>query len=345
MSDEPKLTFVVPTRNSRLIIGATLDSIGRQTFRDFTCLLIDGRSNDGTVEFVREKYPWVTVIVKDVDSGPGASRTIGMLRSRSPFIALVDSDVQLKPDWAEKQLRAMEQYPRSGISGSRVVYGRNQDILYSTFGAMNRYGVSWDGGQGEPVDGHLELRRCIWCNTSALMIRREVVLTAGTFDDRMYAFCEDSDFGWRVNFCGYDAIYNPEAVAIHDVHGSFDPERHKELFVYLLRRNRIRSLLVNYQASSIVRFVVPYIGMALLESLRGPGRWWKLKAIAWNFLNLPEILRRRRYIQGLRTVGDGELWPLFAPGIRGPGGDALVRLQNPLSPKKSAVPQAAKARV
>jgi GT2 family glycosyltransferase len=169
------------------------------------------------------------------------------------------------------------------------------------------------------------------------MVRREVVERAGTFDDRMYGCCEDSDFGWRANICGFHAIYNPDAIASHDVHGTFNPNRDKDLFIYLLRRNRVRSLLVNYEPASLLRFALPYIGMSLLESFSGPGRWSKLRAIGWNLLNLRDTLGRRRYVQELRRVKDNELWPLFANGIRGPGGDALHRLEKSAFEEKIAL--------
>ena len=281
---------------------------------------------DGTAEFIRDTYPWVQVIRKDTDSGPAASRTIGMLRSKSPFVALIDSDVQIEANWAERQLELLRSDSRIGVAGTKLLYGRNPRILFSAHGAMNRYGVSWDGGQGEPAEEFCERRGCMWTNTSAMLIRREAIDKAGAFDDRMFAFCEDSDFGWRVNLCGFRVVYNPDAVARHDVHGTFDPTRHNDMFVYLLRRNRIRSMLVNYGASAILRYVLVYAGLALAEGVAGPHRRLKLKALVWNLLHLGETLSQRRVVQRRRVVSDAALWHLFEEGIRGPGGDSMVRL-------------------
>lgn len=327
MDHVPRLTFVVPTRNNRGIIGNTLGSIARQSCGDYECLVIDGVSTDGTREYLQEQFPWVKVIRKDSDSGPAASRSIGMRRSRSPFVALIDSDVQLHPSWAAEQLNIMEHDPAVGISGSRLLYRARPEVLYASFGAMNRYGVSWDGGQGEAAEEHQEIRRCLWCNTSAVMVRREAIEIAGTFDDSMFAVHEDSDFGWRVNISGFDVIYNPRAVATHDVHGTFDPERQTELFTYLLRRNRLRSLLVNYELASIFRYVLPYVALSIIELFPGPRRWSKLKGLLSNLLHLPETLQRRHSVQKIRKVKDSALWPLFQPGLRGPRVDALVRLR------------------
>lgn len=327
MEQTPEITFVVPVRNNRAVVGRTLESIQAQTVRDFVCLVIDGCSDDGTTDFVRDRFPWAQVICKDSDSGPAASRSLGLRVSASPFTALIDSDVWLDSAWAEKQLKLMRQSDRVGIAGSHVLYGKNPTILCASYGAMNRYGVSWDGGQGEPANMHPELRRCIWANTSAILVRREVVERSGAFDDVMFAVCEDSDFGWRANICGFEVVCNPAAIAIHDVHGTFNPRQQRERILYLLRRNRIRSLLVNYELSSLLRYAAPYLGLSCAELIfrreKGPlGR-----AILWNMWHLPATLRRRSEVQSSRRTPDSQLWCLFEPGIRGPGGDVTLSLE------------------
>jgi GT2 family glycosyltransferase len=327
MSSVPLITFVVPTRNNRKIIAHTIDSISAQTIRDHECWVIDGMSTDGTVEFLRENYPSVRVIRKDADSGPAASRSIGMLRSSSPFVALVDSDVRLDEQWAERQLEVMRSDLAIGVAGTKLLYEKNALVLFSAHGAMNRYGVSWDGGQGELADAFNEPRECIWANTSALLIRRDVIERAGGFDDRMFAGCEDSDFGWRANLCGFHIVYNPAATALHEVHGTFDPSREYNKMLYLVRRNRLRSMLVNYGRTALIRYALPYSGLALADVVLGPHRKEKLQALFWNVGHLRETIARRRSVQSLRVVDDKGLWHLFDEGIRGPGGDSMGRLR------------------
>lgn len=339
MEQTCQITFVVPVRNNRAVVGRTLESIQAQTVRDFACLVIDGCSEDGTADFVRDRFPWAKVICKDSDSGPAASRSLGLRASASPFTALVDSDVWLDPAWAEKQLKLMGQGERVGIAGSRLLYRKNPAILCASYGAMNRYGVSWDGGQGEAANMHPDLRRCIWANTSAILVRREVVERSGVFDDMMFAVCEDSDFGWRANIFGFEVVCNPAAIAIHDVHGTFDPRQQRERMLYLLRRNRIRSLLVNYQLSSLLRYATPYLGLSCAELIfrheKGPlGR-----AILWNIRHLPATLRRRSEVQNSRRTPDRQLWHLFEPGLRGPGVDVTSSLEASALHLTSSLPE------
>ncbi len=50
----PKFSICVPTYNRKLTLPRLLDSVSRQTFRDFELVIIDDGSNDGTEEYIRE---------------------------------------------------------------------------------------------------------------------------------------------------------------------------------------------------------------------------------------------------------------------------------------------------
>jgi hypothetical protein len=176
------------------------------------------------------------------------------------------------------------------------------------------------------------------------LIRREAIDRAGAFDDCMFAGCEDSDFGWRTNLCGFHIVYNPNAKAVHEVHGTFDLTRESKKLTYLVRRNRLRSMLVNYGRGALIRYTLTYSGLALAEVAFGPARAEKLKALVWNLEHLSETLARRRTVQAARVVDDKDLWHLFDRGIRGPGGDAMVRLRRGLETVGRREPEAEEMR-
>lgn len=310
--------FVVCTRNNREIVGKTLDAIAAQTLRPASCVVVDGSSTDGTPDFVRTTYPFSQVLVKERDSGPAASRNLGMAQGVGDWIVLVDSDVELMPDWTERQVEFLE---RTGadIGCGKLLYESRPNVLHAAWGAMNRYGVGWDGGVGEPSARYTEPKPCLWAISAAMIVRRRVAQAIGGFDELLFAGHEDCDFGWRANLYGYRVVFNPLAVAKHRAHATFKRhtmDTHRRFLVY---RNRLRSALVNYEAASVARYMSVYVLLALGETLRPP-RWVKIEALLWNLKHLGGTLRRRHMVQQGRTVSDRELWPLFSPGFRGPGG-------------------------
>ena len=310
--------FIVCTYNNLDRIEATLAAIEAQTLPSTTCTVVDNRSTDGTPDLVRQRFPQVRVITKTVNSGPAGSRNIGAAAGRAPYIVFVDSDVVLPPDWAERQIAFLRARPNAGIACGKLLFSARRDTIQSAYGAINRIAVGWDGGTGVPADGLAQERRCIWTTTAALIVRREVMERIGGFDEVMFAYHEDLDFGWRASIAGYDVVYNPDARALHDLHGTMNGRTMGSGITFHLCKNRLRAALVNYETASAIRYVPVYLALTMLDMLRGEA-YVKAKALAWNVKHLPGTLRRRRVVQKLRRVRDRELWPLFERGFRGPG--------------------------
>jgi GT2 family glycosyltransferase len=318
MSDR-NVDIVIPARNNCSVITATLDAIEAQSLGCASCTVVDGLSTDGTVDFIRRNYPWVNVICKRDDSGPAASRNIGAFYGKSSYVVFVDSDVRLTANWLEQQVRFLESHPKTGVVYGKLVYASNPEILHTACGKMNRFGIGWDCGDGEQADSYKEPKSCLWASTAALMVRRQTFEATGGFDDVLFAGHEDCDFGWRSNLLGHEVSFNPHAVALHQPHATINEQTMSGTVTYLLYRNRLRSALVNYEFVNVLRYTVPYMLMAGIESVLRARRRPKLRAFGWNIVHLSETLRRRHQVQRHRKVRDNELWSLFEAGIRGPG--------------------------
>jgi len=310
---------VVCTHNCRSFIGDTLEGIAAQTIGRPACTVIDGRSTDGTAEYVREAYAWARVVVKDVDSGPAASRNLGIREARTPYVALVDSDVRLRPDWLEKQLHFLTSNPGVAMVGGLLVEHGDEGRINMGHGALNYYGIAWDEQQGAAAAEAGPPRRCIWVATAAVLLRREPALALQGFDERMFAFHEDVDFGWRANLFGYQVAFNSRAVAVHRAHATLHRSRIGGRATFLLWRNRLRSALVNYELRNVVRFVGGYFMLGLPILLMRSERKEKIAAVLWNIRWFGDTLRRRRFVQRGRRVPDRALRPLQDIRLRGPG--------------------------
>lgn len=317
--NRPLMDFVVSTRNNRAIIGPTLEAIAAQTIGRFTCTVVDGCSTDGTPDLIRERFPWVRVVVKESDTGPSHSRNIGFQLGSAEYAAFVDSDVLLDPRWAEEQVALMDSDPRIGILGGKLLHSEKPDTLYAAYGVMSRYGMAWDGGRAQPASAFNRFRECVWVNSSAMAVRRSVLEETGGFDEVMFLGCEDSDLGWRANLLGWKVAFNPAASAIHKIHGTLDPATMRRPLVFLIWRNRLRSALVNYEAWSLCRYTSVFLALSIADAFIRAPRKEKLAALWWNLRNLGGTWSRRKWVHSRRKVADRALWPLFRYGFLGPG--------------------------
>ena len=315
----PRIDFVVSTRNNRGIIVPTLESIAHQTIGRLTCTVVDGRSSDGTPDLVRQRFPWVRLVVKESDSGPADSRNIGFRQGSAEYAAFVDSDIVLDPFWAERQVELMDADTRIAIAGGKLLHSERPGTLYAAYGVMTRYGMGWDGGRAQAASGFTEVRRCLWVNSSAMAVRRSAMEEIGGFDDAMFLGCEDSDLGWRANVMGWQVAFNPSAFAVHKIHGTLDPAAMKRRLVFLIWRNRLRSALVNYSARSLCRYTSIFLACSVADAFVRAPRKEKMVAMWWNAAHLRDTWARRRRVQAGRKAADADLWPLFRHGIMGPG--------------------------
>jgi len=316
--DRPTVDVVVCSRNNRDIIAHTLNSIGRQTFRPNSCFVIDGLSTDGTPEFIQNEFQWAEVIRKKADSGPAASRNIGFSKSSADYVAFVDSDVELSPDWIETQVAFLENDPSISLACGKLLNASQPDRLDAAYNAINRYGVAWDAGNDQPA-GHYESSfRCLACTSAAMIGRRADLERIGGFDEAMFAIHEDSDLGWRANVLGYVVFHNSRAAAMHRRHGTLNAQNIGDGKWYLLWKNRLRSAIINYELGSLIRYGSVLIVLSIVGALLISPRKPKLRGLFWNVKYIRDTLRRRRHVQLQRRRKDSDLWFLFEPGLRGP---------------------------
>ena len=88
---DPAFAVVIPTFNRRPLIGEPLESVLSQRHPAAEVLVVDDGSDDGTADFVRRRYPSVTVLARS-RAGVCAARNAGVAATTAPLIAFCDSD-------------------------------------------------------------------------------------------------------------------------------------------------------------------------------------------------------------------------------------------------------------
>ncbi|WP_328822169.1 glycosyltransferase family A protein [Micromonospora rubida] len=107
------LWVVVPAYNEAARIGATLDALSRQTDLDFTLLVVDNASTDGTAEAVRRfaaRSPVPTRLVEERQRGVGAAVDTGFrhaIAHGATLLARTDADCLPRPGWVAAARRTL----------------------------------------------------------------------------------------------------------------------------------------------------------------------------------------------------------------------------------------------
>jgi glycosyltransferase involved in cell wall biosynthesis len=86
-----KVSIITATYNSASTIRDTLESVANQTYKDIEHIIVDGLSNDETLEIVRE-YPHVAKIISEPDQGIYDAINKGIQLAQGEVVGILNSD-------------------------------------------------------------------------------------------------------------------------------------------------------------------------------------------------------------------------------------------------------------
>src|SRR5436305_12505065 len=94
------ISAIVPVWNSRDLLARLLDSLDRQTLRAAEVLAIDNGSTDGAPDLARDRG--ARVIAMGRNAGFAAAVNRGIREARGEWLAILNSDVELAPEYFER---------------------------------------------------------------------------------------------------------------------------------------------------------------------------------------------------------------------------------------------------
>jgi GT2 family glycosyltransferase len=260
------LTAVVPVWNGRDLLERLLASLEAQTEPASELIVVDNGSTDGAPDLARSRG--ARVIPMGRNAGFAAAVNRGIRESRGSWIAVLNSDVELAPDYFAKLVAAGAPFATGKIFSATL-----QDRLDGTFDAISRGGTAWRVGQGR-ADGPAFSKRCeielpSW---TAVVFRADVFKQVGMLDERFESYLEDVEFGLRCAARGIKGLYVPAALAWHQ--GSATLGRWHPETVRRIARNQCYLVALHYP----LRFAWPVLaGQCLwggLAARHGAGVAW-----------------------------------------------------------------------
>lgn len=101
----PLVSVIIPTFNRRHLIGRALESVLRQTYPNWECLVVDDASTDDTEGVVRSfGDPRILYLRHDSNRGGSAARNTGIEEARGDYLAFLDSDDEWLPSKLQRQI-------------------------------------------------------------------------------------------------------------------------------------------------------------------------------------------------------------------------------------------------
>jgi GT2 family glycosyltransferase len=203
------ISAVVPVWNGRALLARLLDTLDAQTVRADEVIALDNGSSDGAPDLARQRG--ARVIPMGRNAGFAAAVNRGIKEARSDWIAVLNTDVELAPDYLGKLTAA-----GAWFATGKILDARRNGRLDGTFDLTCRGATTWRAGSGRP-DGPLfsEARSIFSAPWTAAIFRAEVFRRVGLLDEAFESYLEDVDFGLRCAACEISGLYVPDALAWH----------------------------------------------------------------------------------------------------------------------------------
>jgi GT2 family glycosyltransferase len=304
MTTRPEVSIVIVTWNGRRHLEACLTAVAAQRGIDAETILVDNASTDGTVDFVRARFPWVRVVALGINRGFAGGNNAGAREARASVLAFLNNDTIAAPDWLSRLIGALDLTRRVALATSRIVYMHPAGVIDSAGDGMTRAGGAFKRLHGSPATLAEESREVFGACGAAFAVPKPVFDEIGGFDEEFFASHEDVDLSYRARLLGYRCRYVPGAVVRH--HGSATLGRVSAFSVFQGQRNLEWVYVKNTPPSLMVRTIgghLIYNAAAAIHFVRGgQGRAFaraKLAALA----GLPRMWRKRKTIQRTRRVG------------------------------------------
>lgn len=248
----PVVSIIIVNWNGLIHLPDCLDSLAAQSFRDFEVVLVDNGSEDGSVEFVRDHYPWVKIIPLPKNTGFASGNNRGLEHSTGAYIVTLNNDTQADPDWLDTLVTVANGHPQAGMVGSRICSFSDPDIIDSIGMGICRDGMS-RGRFRNKRWSELRLRdveEILFPSACVALYKRTMIEETGFFDDDFFAYAEDSDLGLRGRLAEWEAVAATQAVVYHkysQTGGILSPFK-----VYLVERNHYWVVWKNFPVSRLL---------------------------------------------------------------------------------------------
>ena len=307
-------SIIVLNHNGRQWLEPCLTALGAQHFTDHEVILVDNGSTDDSVALVRERFPAVRLMTLTANQGFAAGNNAGARAARGRYLAFLNNDTVVDPDWLAALRRALDTNPSAGLATSRLVYLHDPGVLDSAGDGYLRAGGGYKRFHGQPVSQGLESCEVFGACGAAFLIRRQVFEDLGGFDEDFFMVYEDVDLSYRAQLRGHRCVYVANAVVRHA--GGATLGQVSSFAVYLGQRNLEWTyfkntpwpLLLRSLPSHVAYDVAAGIGYAVQGRLRQflAGKWAALGGIG-------KTLKKRRSIQRRRVATCAYLWSLMEP--------------------------------
>lgn len=342
-----RLLVSIVTFNSAADLPRCLESLRRQTFRNFLVAVWDNASADGTGRVLSERSGELAdAVLSGINLGYGAGHNRLLARHESEYVLFLNPDAVLADDCLKRAMAALDAHPECGSLSPKILRLNPPsgdptvgEAASSDTPILDSTGIFWtanqrhfDRGGGEEDRGQYNRPAYVFGVTGAAAFYRrsclkDVAYCGEVWDEDFFLYREDADLAWRAAWRGWKCLYDPSARAGH-VRRVFPHDRRSAGRTANRHsvKNRFLLRIKNMPLATWLRFFFPITMRDLAVLAYVPFREPSSLPAFWEVAQLlPRFLAKRRTVLGSARVPRREIEDWFhrasGPLNANPSGD------------------------
>lgn len=305
-----RVDIVIPTYNGYAHVDHCLRALKRQTYRDFSVIVVDDASTDDTPQRIRTDWPTVELLTMPSNVGLATAVNAGLALGSSEFVALLNNDTEPEPSWLAALVDALDRHQDAAAVASKLLLFDRREVFHASGDTYAKNGLPGNRGVWQRDVGQFEREEEVFGACAAAALYRRAALDeaaridGAVLDPAFFMYCEDVDLSWRLRLLGYAIVYAPDAVVYHRLSATGGGP----LASYFVARNTLNVILKDIPGRLLWRYVPGIIGFQLrdfwrtLPHLREPAARARVRGLFASLRTAPRMLSQRRKIQRQRRV-------------------------------------------
>ena len=230
MTNYPMVSIIIPVYNSERFLKECFDSILAQTYDNYEIIVVDDGSVDTSIQ-IEEEYSKKVAgfrIIKQANSGQGVARNRGLDIARGEYIAFIDSDDAMKPDFLKESVAKIE--------------AGNYDIVVANYDKINEksefLAIHSNAKADDTLDGYEALME-MWYGENVHIAPWGKLYKKEVFEkDRFKScYCEDAEILERLIKKDYKILYISDSLFEYRIRSdadswAFKPKSYEQIAVF-----------------------------------------------------------------------------------------------------------------
>ena len=247
----PSVAVVVLNYNTQSLLEKYIPAILETDYPNLKVIVADNGSSDDSVDWFRETYPELDLIVLPMNYGFAEGYNRAMKSVEADYYVLLNSDVEVPSDWLKPLIDELEKDSAVGAVQPKVLALERKDHFEhagAAGGWIDFLGYPFCRGRifntvEKDEKQYDQIQEIFWASGAAFVIRGHLFHQLGGFDGDYFAHLEEIDLCWRMKRAGYKILCVPQAKIYHLGGGTLDYESPRK--TYLNFRNSLFTLIKN----------------------------------------------------------------------------------------------------